>query len=122
VNDIDVFGELLDSARHDMIVQRAGVPQQPVADAKLPSCKRWLNSCAGRNRPVKNALKHQEVTSRRQSIHLLPGRITNPVGPQLVQKAVQGPNAFFVTSHCQARGDSRINFGLVNGLPIYLLL
>ena len=103
MDDVNLSRQFLDSAGHDLIVQSDGPHRahDPVREAQLPSRQRGRNSHARGNRPGNRGRENQHLGSRRrQAVHLLPGRIADPVRTQPEREAVHHPHALISVAHC----------------------
>jgi len=92
VNDINLPGQLFNSAGNDIVVQRECplAPYKLVRDTHIPTRERraYLDSSSDRLR--QRARKYEHLRSGgREAIDLLPGRVADPVCTQLMGKAVK---------------------------------
>lgn len=95
MDDVDLSSELLDSSRHDVVVerQRAHGSDELIRNSEFSAGQGRTNPDAVWQRFMHRPWKHQDVrSSSLKTSHLLPGRIADSACADLVRKAVQHPN------------------------------
>src|SRR6267142_4571979 len=102
MNDVDFTRHLPNPTGDDVIVQSASTHRSDdlIRDSQLPPGQRGSYLYSFRDRAMQHAWQDEQIGSGgRQTIHLLPGCIADPIGAELVRKAVEDADLFFMVVH-----------------------